>query len=122
MKLISKYFVVVIFIITHLSSLFLDSFHHHKTEEHHNHSDSFCEIDYNFSIHYKSCHHESHFEFEEDECFWCDDYNVPSYYFSRSNLNYNLTSVVYLTYRLENSYKFSSFDNLKNKSPPVLFS
>ncbi len=107
-------------------SVFSNSlFHHHEDgydhSHHHHHSESICKtLDSNFYSPI-SCNHDSHFEFEEEGCFWCDKYNSPSYNFFKNYISNNVFIIKTICFQLESSYRFYSYKNLTNKGPPIFF-
>ena len=79
--------ILLLFVFT--ISLFSNSFlHNHEKEDRHHHYNTSCEIDNDSLDIHKTCNRDSHFEIEEDECFWCDEYTSPFYYFSQNKTNY----------------------------------
>jgi|ETNmetMinimDraft_12_1059888.scaffolds.fasta_scaffold109812_2 hypothetical protein len=113
--------ILLLFVFT--ISLFPNSFlHNHEKEDYHHHYNTSCEIDNDSLDIHKTCNHDSHFEIEEDECFWCDEYTSPLYYFSKNKTNYISLISKSVASKAENSYRFNPFDNLRNKSPPLFLS
>ena len=113
--------ILLLFVFT--ISLFPNSFlHNHEKEDNHQHYDIFCEIEGDFLDTHKTCIHDSHFDIEEDECFWCDKYTSPLYCFSKNKTNYISLISKSIYSKAEKSYRFNPFDNLRNKSPPNIIS
>lgn len=118
---INSGFLLLVFIYSTFSNSF---FHNHEDaheHHHHHHVESYCEaLDSGYNAPF-SCSHHSHFEYEEEECFWCDEYNASSYNLSRNYIGYSVPIAEPIYFQSKNNYRFNSFKNLNNKGPPILY-
>ncbi len=121
MKLQSLHIRVAFALLLYVVSIFSSSlFHNHDLEHDHTHQLSLCKSVLSNTPLVTECDHDSHFSFESEDCFWCDDFTPSIYDFKIIKDNYFTHSVIERnSFYKERATNFS-FSKLHNKGPPTL--
>lgn len=120
MKLKSLHIRVAFSILLYVSSIFSSSFfHNHESEHDHTHQLSSCENILSNSPFEKECKHDSHFSFEDEDCFWCDDFTTSIYDFKIKKNYFTHYVIDKNSFYKERESNFSLCE-LQNKGPPIL--
>lgn len=119
MNLLVKHIIACLLSIVYLYSIFSNSLLHHHEIDHH-HELHYCDNTVNLLQNTYECHHNSHLQFDHEDCIWCENFIAQQFFFKKNKNSFFKTLFPINNPHYKEILIENKFYNLFNKSPPPL--